>query len=109
MCEVPREPLADTPRPAQARGDDDVAELCRFYGIIIRLFYRDHAPPHFHAEYGDAEAVVNIDTLELIAGELPSRALALVIEWAVRNRKQLHQCWAAAQQGRVPGKIPPLD
>ena len=55
------------------------------------------------------EAVVSIDTLEVSSGKLPPRALALVVEWAVRYRVRLRDCWAAAQEGRAPGKIPPLD
>jgi hypothetical protein len=46
-------------------------ELSRFYGIIIRMFWEDHSPPHFHAIYGNHEALVDIRTSELIAGSLP--------------------------------------
>jgi len=51
-------------------------ELCRFYGIIIRMFWSDHPPPHFHAIYGNHEAVVEILTSEIIAGSLPLGAIA---------------------------------
>jgi len=57
-------------------------EICRFYGIIIRMYYDDHNPPHFHAFYGDDEAWININTLAVFSGNLPGRALGLVIEWA---------------------------
>lgn len=53
-------------------------ELCRFFGIIIRMYYNDHDPPHFHAVYSDDEALIGIDTLSIIRGELPRRALAMV-------------------------------
>ena len=53
-----------------------------FFGIVIRLYYDDHAPPHFHAIYGEFEAKISIDTLEVIAGKLPRRALELVLDWA---------------------------
>lgn len=59
---------------------DAMPELCRFYGIIIRMYFDEHPPAHFHAYYGDAQAVVRIDTLEVIRGELPRRALVLVAE-----------------------------
>ena len=48
-------------------------EICRFYGIIIRMYYDDHNPPHFHAVYGDDEASVNINTLAIFSGSLPAR------------------------------------
>jgi hypothetical protein len=53
-----------------------------FYGILIRMFFIDHPPPHFHARYGEFEATVNIATLEVMEGDLPRRALNLVREWA---------------------------
>ena len=52
-----------------------------FYGILIQMFWRDHAPPHFHALYAEDEALIDISTLEMIQGSLPKRALALVLEW----------------------------
>ena len=51
-------------------------EISRFYGIVIKMYYNDHSPPHLHAEYGGAEMVVGIDTLPVIAGKLPPRAPA---------------------------------
>ncbi len=55
-------------------------ELSRFYGIVIRMYYDDHGPPHFHAYYGDMEVVVDVRTLAVLAGKLSSRAMGLVIE-----------------------------
>ncbi len=57
-------------------------EISRFYGIVIKMYFDDHLPPHFHAEYGEYEVLVNTNTLAIISGKLPSRALGLVIEWA---------------------------
>ena len=54
-------------------------EICRFLGIIIRMYYRDHAPPHFHAEYGEFEITVEIDT-GIVSGQFPRRALKAVLE-----------------------------
>jgi len=63
-----------------------VPELSRFYGIIIRMFYGDHPPPHFHAVYQGEQVQVNIHTLEVIEGQMSRRALALVLEWAALHR-----------------------
>lgn len=57
-------------------------EISRFLGIVIRMFYGDHNPPHFHAIYGDYDASFSIETLEMIEGRLPPRVKGLIIEWA---------------------------
>ncbi|MBI2836798.1 MAG: DUF4160 domain-containing protein [Acidobacteria bacterium] len=57
-------------------------ELCRFFGIVIRMFWNDHDPPHFHAFYGGEETLIDIERLSAFAGHLSPRALGLVIEWA---------------------------
>ncbi len=84
-------------------------ELCRFFGIIIRMYYNDHDPPHFHAVYGDEEALIDVDTLAVVRGELPRRALALVVEWAVLHRSELRRDWDLARSGRTPEPIAPLE
>jgi len=68
-------------------------EIARFYGIIIKLFFGDHPPPHFHAVYGEYIAVFNIQTLEVIEGDLPNRARKLVVEWATIHRTELLEIW----------------
>lgn len=83
-------------------------ELCRFYGIIIRMYFMDHNPPHFHAEYQGQRAEFDIRTLELIAGSLPSRAHALVLEWAALHRQELLANWNRAVEGELPSAIDPL-
>ncbi|MBN1932062.1 MAG: DUF4160 domain-containing protein [Desulfobacterales bacterium] len=80
-------------------------EIARFYGIIIKLFFGDHPPPHFHAVYGEYIGLFNIDTLEMIEGDLPNRAKKLVVEWANINKKELKHMWEA-QEFR---KLPPLE
>ena len=84
-------------------------ELCRFFGIIIRMFYNDHEPPHFHAVYGDDEVSVNIETLSIISGSLPRRAHALVLEWAAVHRDELRAAWNNANAGTKPSSIDPLE
>ena len=54
--------------------------ISTFFGIAIYMYFSDHAPPHFHAIYGEHEVEMAIDSLEVIQGSLPRRALALVLE-----------------------------
>ena len=63
-------------------------EVSRFYGIVIRMYFGDHNPLHFHAAYSGNEALININTLAVIAGRLPPRAMGLVAEWATRCTKR---------------------
>jgi len=83
--------------------------VSEFFGIVIALYYNDHAPPHFHAKYGGSEAEIAIETLELIEGSLPRRVLALVLEWAVLHREELRANWNAARRGEPLSRISPLD
>ncbi len=80
-----------------------------FFGILIRMYYDDHDPPHFHAYYGEHEAIIAIQTLGLMDGKLPKRAQAMVIEWAVEHRAELMEDWALAAQHRPLNKIEPLE
>jgi hypothetical protein len=66
-------------------------ELSRFYGVRIKMYYGDHAPPHFHAQYAEHEALIEIETMAVVAGDLPSRALGLVVEWASMHRGELRE------------------
>jgi hypothetical protein len=86
-----------------------VPTISVFYGIVIQMFWADHAPPHFHALYGEHEALVDIRTLELIRGGLPRRALALVLEWAAQHRSELMEDWRLCESMQQPKKIQPLD
>ena len=79
-----------------------------FYGILIRMFFNDHAPPHFHAVYGEFQATIEIESLQLLEGDLPKRALRLVLEWAELNRQDLLENWELCRQMRRPHKIEPL-
>lgn len=83
-------------------------EICRFYGIIIKMFFADHAPPHFHCEYGDDQMVVEIRTLAIIAGRLPPRATGLVMEWASLHKTELMELWDHAQRMETLRRIDPL-
>jgi Domain of unknown function (DUF4160) len=68
-------------------------EIARFYGIIIKLFFGDHPPPHFHAVYGEFVGIFDINSLEMIEGDLPNRAKKLVVEWAETNQADLLEMW----------------
>lgn len=80
-----------------------------FYGIIIRMFFRDHAPPHFHVEYSGHKAEVAIETLEVLAGLLPRRTLSLVLEWAALHRDELRVDWNLCREQQHPKPIDPLE
>lgn len=82
--------------------------ISTFYGILIQMFWNDHAPPHFHALYAEDEALIDIRTLETMQGDLPNRALALVLEWAQAHRKELLEDWELCERNQLPHKIPPL-
>ena len=84
-------------------------ELCRFYGIVIRMYFSDHGPPHFHARYGGDEALVGIETLAVLHGRLPPRAQGLVVEWASLRQEELRDAWERAQRQEPLRRIAPLD
>ena len=84
-------------------------QISRFYGIIVAMYYSDHAPPHFHAKYAEHEATIRIDTLECLEGKLPRRVLALVLEWAASHRQELRQNWDLARAGLPLDPIDPLE
>ena len=83
-------------------------ELSRFLGIVIAIYYRDHAPPHFHAVYGGFHATVAIHDGK-VAGELPKRALANVEEWRILHKEELLIAWELAQEGLPLPRIEPLE
>jgi hypothetical protein len=72
------------------------------------MYFADHPPPHFHALYAEFEALIAIQTFEVIRGELPGRAMALVLEWAQQHRNELMEDWELCVQNQMPGKIRPL-
>jgi hypothetical protein len=86
-----------------------VPEISRFFGIIILMYYDEHNPPHFHARYGSDKAAIEITSLRVLEGRLPSRALGLVVEWASQHQEELMMNWEAARNDRPPNKIQPLQ
>ena len=83
-------------------------EICRFLGIIISMYYKEHAPPHFHAKYGGERAVFSINELRVIEGSLPRRVVTLVLEWAFEHRDELIEDWELAKRREDLKKIDPL-
>ncbi len=83
-------------------------EICRFYGIIIKMYFREHNPPHFHAEYGEYEALINIMTGEVV-GNMSRRALGLIYTWLDEHRDEIMENWNLAQENKSLNHIKPLD
>ncbi len=82
--------------------------ISAFYGIVIWMYYDDHNPPHFHATYGEHEAIIGIGTRHVLRGSLPVRALRLVEERAAAHEDELSADWDRARDGRTLEPIAPL-
>lgn len=82
--------------------------LSEFYGIVITMYFFDHAPPHFHARYAEHDAVIGIADGALIAGQLPMTALRLVREWSSLRKSELERDWERVLGGELPEPIDPL-
>ena len=83
--------------------------ISMFYGIIIQMFWDDHAPLHFHANYAEDEILIDIRTLRILEGKMSRRALVLVLEWAQEHRDELMEDWELCKRNQSPKKIPPLS
>jgi hypothetical protein len=84
-------------------------EICRFFGIVIAMYYKEHMPPHFHAKYTGHRASFSIQDLKIIDGGLPRRAVSLVLEWAFQRRDDLMANWERAQRKETLAHIEPLE
>ena len=89
-------------------GEIQMPELCRFLGIIIRMYAGDHVPPHFHVRYNGFNATVDIATAGITQGTLPPRIAGLVVEWALIHKAELLHNWELASAGKSLKKIKPL-
>ncbi len=83
-------------------------EITRFLGIVIGMFYRDHAPAHFHAVYGEYEITVDIET-GVVRGEFPRRALRHVLEWYEDHKLELLEDWRLVVKRQPLNRIAPLE
>ena len=106
---LPYSARASAGRSTRRTEGDSMPRVSAFYGIVIAMYYQDHAPPHFHARYGDHEALIDIQALRILQGWLPRRALALVFEWANLRQSELLSDWSAAASGVPLAPIAPLD
>ncbi|WP_319559858.1 DUF4160 domain-containing protein [Marispirochaeta sp.] len=79
-----------------------------FYGILIKMFYEEHNPPHFHAYYNEYQALIGIHDFRILQGSLPPKALALVMEWAMLHKKELLEEWERIEKKLEIFKIEPL-
>lgn len=84
-------------------------EVSRFYGIIIRFYYRDHPPTHFHSIYGEHEALIEIETGAIHQGYLPKTAYDLVNQWRTIHLQELRDDWNRARQQHPLLPIAPLE
>lgn len=83
--------------------------VSEFYGIRICMYYNDHNPPDFHAEYAEDEATFSIGGLAVLTGDIGRRARALVLEWASLHRSELMDNWEMAREGLPLESIDSLD
>ncbi len=84
-------------------------EISRFFGIVVKMFFNDHNPPHFHVEYGNDIALIDIRSLSVFSGRLSPRVTGLVIEWATLHQGELLADWQRAQTHEEIQKIAPLE
>ena len=84
-------------------------EISRFFGIIVAMYYSDHAPPHFHVRYGAQKGLISIETLSLSEGSLSPRVLGLAVEWAALHRRELLENWELARRQAPLNPIEPLE
>ena len=77
--------------------------IARFYGILIKMYFKEHGVPHFHAIYGEFNGVFNVTTLEMIEGDMPARAAKMVKDWAKKYNNDLMEIWKTQKYRQLPG------
>ncbi len=83
--------------------------ISMFFGIVIYMYYKDHNPPHFHARYGEHQAIYDITNMSMLEGWLPQKAHVRVRKWGNIHRGALMDDWMLTQSGQQPLDIPPLE
>jgi hypothetical protein len=83
--------------------------ISEFFGIAIYMYYKEHAPPHFHAIYVQYDAAIGIEPVEVLEGNLPRRVRSLVFEWADMYQEELRGNWELARAAEPLRRIPPLE
>ena len=97
--------MGDSRQPGDSQeGRYKLPEIARFYGLIIKMFFMqsEHNPPHFHALYGEYMGEFDINTLEMLQGDLPPRAVNIVREWAMLHQSELLEMWNSQKIRRLP-------
>jgi hypothetical protein len=74
-------------------------------GVKIMVYYNDHLPPHFHANFADYKSQISMNDGRLLEGKLPPSKLATIEKWTIDHREELLQCWIKAQNHENPGKV----
>ena len=82
--------------------------ISKFYGILIRMYFDDHAPPHFHAVYGDNEIQVGISPIKILQGNVPKRVQSMVLEWAALHQDELITDWERCHNAQAHLPLDPL-
>ena len=82
--------------------------ISMFYGILIRMYYDDHQPPHFHAYYNQKEAIFTLDG-KLIKGDFPNKQLKLVEAWSIIHKEELEANWLLCKNYEELFNIQPLS
>ncbi len=77
--------------------------IARFYGIVIKMYFKEHGIPHFHAIYGEYSGTFSIETLEMIEGNLPNRAQKMIKEWGMMYKNELIKLWKTQKFRKIPG------
>lgn len=83
-------------------------EISRFLGIVILMYFNDHDPPHFHVQYNEFKAIIEIESLAVRDGHVPGRVLGLVIEWAELHKGELLSNWKSLRTSGQFQKVAPL-
>lgn len=84
-------------------------EISRFQGLVIQMYYHDHAPPHFPVRHGRSRARIGIGPVLLLDGTLPARLLALAERWATLHQAELLDNWSRLARNEPPRPIAPLE
>ena len=83
-------------------------EISRFFGIIITMYWNDHNPPHFRAQYGEHEVLISLNGV-IMEGKIPRRALSMALEWLALHRDELLENWMRCKQRKSLLPIEPLE
>jgi hypothetical protein len=89
--------------------EEPMPEISRFFGIVVMMFYNDHAPPHFHADYGDEEWEIGLQPVKILKAGRNRRVQAMLLEWAVLHQDDLLEDWHRCRNHEAPRPVEPLE